>query len=285
MANFTGIEQFQCEGDPFSLGSRWEKWRRALQIYLEASEITDAVKKRAILLHSGGIALQDIFYSLPGANLDTTLEENRGIDVFSIAISKLNDYFLPKQSKLFERYTFRLMKQDDDEKFDKFLVRLRQQAGKCQFMNIEEHLIDQITEKGTSKELRRKILSLGDNITLSDIIAEANALESVNRQMEKFEERDKDRASSTGINKIYASSTQWKKNKTQVLRQICSRCGNRYHDSQSPKCPAKDAVCRKCNFTGHFEKYCKSRRKRTLPQENIFFKISKTEKKLKILIT
>lgn len=68
------------------------------------------------------------------------------------------------------------MKQTDDEKFDKFLVRLRHQANKCQFTNLEEHIIDQIIEKCKSKDLRRKILSLGDSVTLVDIVLEANAL-------------------------------------------------------------------------------------------------------------
>lgn len=65
---------------------------------------------------------------------------------------------------------------------------------------MEEHLIDQITEKCKSKDLRRKILSVGDNITLNDIIFEANALESVNRQMQEFENTDKSAPSTSGIN-------------------------------------------------------------------------------------
>lgn len=71
---------FFKDGDPLSLSSRWEKWKRALQLYLLASDVTDSTKKRAILLLTGGIALQEIFYSLPGANVDSTLEENQGID-------------------------------------------------------------------------------------------------------------------------------------------------------------------------------------------------------------
>lgn len=125
------------------------------------------------------------------------MEENQTVDVFDVARKKLDEYFLPKQSKLFERYTFRLMKQSNDEKFDKFLVRLRHQAGKCQFREAEEHLIDQITEKCKSKELRKKIVSCGDSITLSDIILEANALKSVSRQLEKFEEREKNTPSTS----------------------------------------------------------------------------------------
>ncbi|XP_044762211.1 uncharacterized protein K02A2.6-like [Coccinella septempunctata] len=269
MTTLSGIEQFQCEGDPLSLGSRWEKWKRALQIYLAASDIAEPAKKKAILLHSGGMALQEIFYSLPGADIDPTVDGNQVVDVFKLALQKLDEYFLPKQSKLFERYSFRLMKQADDEKFDKFLVRLRHQASKCHFSDMEEHLIDQITEKCKSKDLRRKILSLGDNIKLDDIILEANALESVNRQMQKFEDADKATPSTSDtINKLQIKN-DFPSDLNNLKKQGCSRCGNLRHNSQDPRCPARDSTCTKCNFRGHFRKYCKSRRKReTLPQRS-----------------
>lgn len=57
-----GLEQFDCIGDTTSVGVRWEKWKRALDIYLLATGITESVKKRAILLHFGRIALQDVYH-------------------------------------------------------------------------------------------------------------------------------------------------------------------------------------------------------------------------------
>lgn len=61
------IEPFDCEGDPTSIGSRWERWKRALEIYFIATKTNDQNKKRAMLLHSGGMALQDIYFNVPGA--------------------------------------------------------------------------------------------------------------------------------------------------------------------------------------------------------------------------
>ncbi|KAJ8915716.1 hypothetical protein NQ315_000650 [Exocentrus adspersus] len=121
-----------------------------------------------------------------GAHTEPSNTEGEVVDVYKTAITKLNEYFLPKQSKIYERHLFRLTKQEDGEKFDKFLVRLRNQSSKCKFSNEEEHLIDQIVEKCTSVELRKKILAIGDNINLETIISEANVLEAVNRQLEGF---------------------------------------------------------------------------------------------------
>ena len=88
------LENFDCDGDLSSVGLRWQKWKRALQIYLDAASIKKPAKRKAVLLHFGGIALQEIFYNLPGADVDD--DENSYIT----AIEKLDEYFTPKQSKV-----------------------------------------------------------------------------------------------------------------------------------------------------------------------------------------
>nr|CAH7732284.1 unnamed protein product [Callosobruchus chinensis] len=47
------IATFDCDMDDFALRSKWEKWKRSLKLYFEAASITDAVKKKALLLHNG----------------------------------------------------------------------------------------------------------------------------------------------------------------------------------------------------------------------------------------
>lgn len=177
------MEYFQCDGDPTGVGLRWEKWKRGLGIYLEAASIYQPAKKRATLLHMGDLALQEIYYNIPGAHVSNV---DPNVDVYQTALSKLNEYFAPKQSKIYERYVFMLMKQKQDERFAKFLVRLSKQADKCEFQEKEEYIIDQITDKCSSIELRKKILKAGDSITLDLIIVDADTLESVKRQLEDF---------------------------------------------------------------------------------------------------
>lgn len=176
------LEVLDVEGESTSMGSRWEKWKRSLLVYLEAAEVTSPPKKRATLLHFGGTGLQEIYYNLPGAQVEVT----DGSDVFKTAVEKLEEFFLPKQNRIYERHMFRLIKQEDGEKFERFLVKLRKQADKCDFDKKDEHLIDQITEKCNSAKLRKKILTIGDDITLDKIITEANTLEIVNNQLENY---------------------------------------------------------------------------------------------------
>ncbi|CAF4830047.1 unnamed protein product [Pieris macdunnoughi] len=89
------LEKFDCNGKSTSMGARWERWKRALFIYLEASNIDEDVKKKASLVHFGALDLQEVFYNIPGANVEPT----EGKDVFEVAISKLDAYFAPNQNK------------------------------------------------------------------------------------------------------------------------------------------------------------------------------------------
>lgn len=247
------LDKFECEGDIGSVAVRWERWKRGLYIYLEAAAIDTEQKKRACLLHFGGADLQEVFYNIPGADAKPT-DENGG-KVFEFAIKKLDEYFAPKQSKGFERHLFRLIRQEPQEKFDKFLVRLRHQASKCQFTNTDEHIIEQITEKCSSDDLRKKILKNGDKMTLDDIIFEANALEVVERQLGDFVGK---KIENHVVNKITMKPDKYKDTGDRQDRG-CGRCGSKKHYARDPKCPARTRKCNKCGIIGHFQIRCRTR--------------------------
>lgn len=250
------LEILDVEGDNASIGHRWEKWKRALLIYLDASEIITPKRKRATLLHFGGTNLQEIYYNLPGAHIEAA--EN--VNVFNVAIEKLDEFFLPKKNRVYERHMFRLIKQEEGEKFERFLLRLRKQADKCDFDQKDDHLIDQITEKCTSIDLRKKFLTIGDSITLDKIITEANTLEVVNDQMENYGNKKQEKQE---VNAIYNKK---KKEETNLNRQLyikknkkcCNRCGSNKHFTEDKECPARIQTCHRCNKVGHYRQYCRS---------------------------
>lgn len=116
-SNLCPMEKFNCDIDIGSIGSGWIKWRRAYELFIITSNIVEPKKKLATLLHCGGIKLQEIFYSIHGVE-DLQNEE---MNVYDIAIQKLNEYFTPKKSVMYERNLFRNIKQEG-EKFNNFLL-------------------------------------------------------------------------------------------------------------------------------------------------------------------
>ncbi|XP_050678468.1 uncharacterized protein LOC126974842 [Leptidea sinapis] len=243
------LEKFECDGEAGSVGARWERWKRSLYIYLETADINTSSKKRASLLHWGGQELQEILFNLPGGYVQAI--DDGDIDVFEVAIKKLDEYFAPRQNKRYERHLFRQIKQDENEKFEKYLVRLRQQALKCQFTDIDDSLIDQIIEKCSSEELRKKVLRAGEKITLSEVINEANTLEVVERQLGDFSQKGKDQT----IHKIDTQATE--KTFINNRKKTCFRCGSWNHLAFDAKCPAKGKICIKCKKVGHYQSQCR----------------------------
>ena len=59
---------FDCTGDPSNIGPRWEWWLNYFEIYadskgliIEQGKNTHKQRRRALLLHSAGQAVQDIY--------------------------------------------------------------------------------------------------------------------------------------------------------------------------------------------------------------------------------
>ena len=93
--------------DPMSLSQRWKTWKRRFETYLVAINVTDAKKKRALLLYQAGEETQEIF--------DTLIDTGEDYDT---AIEKLDEYFSQKKNLEYEIFQFRPAKQNIDETTD-----------------------------------------------------------------------------------------------------------------------------------------------------------------------
>ena len=96
-----GIPQFDCHGDPTTVGARWKKWKRAFDFFVVGKGITNIAQKKALLLHCGGMGMQDICYTFP----ETEPEEEE--DEFTVAVRLLDQYFSPQINVPYERHLFR----------------------------------------------------------------------------------------------------------------------------------------------------------------------------------
>ena len=106
-----------------------------LQYYIDARGITVDNRKRALLLHLAGPAVQDIFATL--SDTGTSYME---------ALTALNTYFTPQKSLQFERHTFRQAHQAPNESISQYVTRLRPLGEHCDFdkYSLDEAIKDQL---------------------------------------------------------------------------------------------------------------------------------------------
>ncbi|PFX12279.1 Uncharacterized protein K02A2.6 [Stylophora pistillata] len=58
------LTPFNPKEDPNTLSVHWKLWKRSFNLYLVAKGITKDEHKTALLLHTGGLNLQDLYYTL-----------------------------------------------------------------------------------------------------------------------------------------------------------------------------------------------------------------------------
>jgi hypothetical protein len=138
-------------------------------------------QKVALLLHSGGMELQELYYMLKPESEDNNLQE---------CLNTLDAYFTPKVNVAFERHMFRQMQQKENETMDQFVCRLRQKSISCEFTNIDEAIRDQIIEKCRDPKLHRKFLEKTGTVTLLVLQDTARVHETVNTQMQSMDRSD-----------------------------------------------------------------------------------------------
>ena len=148
------LEALYCT-DSSGIAARWERWLRAFELFVEGKGITNHGQKKALLLHTAGMNVQDIFFTLP--------EETEGTNSYVKAVNALNKHFKPQANVLYERLVFRETKQTVSETIEQYVTRLWQKAHTCDFGDsCEEQIRDQVISGCVSHNLRLKLLQKGE---------------------------------------------------------------------------------------------------------------------------
>jgi len=246
------VTAFSLKEETHNVGSRWKKWVSAFGLYITSKGVTSDKQKQAILLHSAGVDVQDVFFTLVGED-----EAKSYADTLKL----LNEHFIPKSNIPFERHVFRRIEQGSAETMDSFVCRLRQQARNCEFGTMEDDYIrDQIVDKCYSSQLRRKLLEK-ETLTLTAVLNTARAYESVTHQLSAMEKCKE--APAEEVNAVNKSRPKVAKKYEQKEVRRCYRCDESGHYASDPKCPARSTTCQKCNYKGHYSVCCRTRKGKT----------------------
>ena len=134
-----------------TIATRWSKYKKKSTLLCSAVGVTDNKQKLSMFLTYLGDEAYDIYENLitPG---DKTFEE---------VIIVLDTYFKHKSNISYETYVFRQLKQNTEETLNQFYLRLKEQAAKCDFTNIDREIKQQIEVHATNGKLRRYVSRKG----------------------------------------------------------------------------------------------------------------------------
>lgn len=177
-------------------------------------------------------------------------------------MEKLDEYFAPKHHESMERNVFWTLKPDPNENLEKFMLRAREQAYKCNFgATVQESrdicVIDKII-LFSPPDLREKLLQR-DSLKLDDVFKIVASHQSV-----KYQASQMTAGPSSGPSSMSIPSTSSDVNRLQTDTNVrrghveCGRCGRKGHFANDPKCPARDKECHLCKRVGHYAKKCKT---------------------------
>lgn len=248
MEESRGVPPFRCDRiESAKLAKEWKRWKESLDCYFEAYGITDQRVKRAKLLHLGGSALQTVFRNLgdpehvPLVALDPKY--------YDMAIDQLDEFFEPRHQSTSERRKLRQMKQQANERFSDFMIRLKQQASECGFdrygsevgqilTNI--YLTDAVVEGCMSNEVRKMILL--KDLPFPEIEMLGVSQEGVELQVEEISEGQRP-GKMYRVTEQRADRRKITSNAGKLQGRNCYICGRLGHISISAGCPARGKQC------------------------------------------
>lgn len=213
------------------MSREWNEWSEAYESYAIATKVDKESNVIQIANFKAVIGREAIRVI---NNLGLTDAERANLTTLKV---KLTAHFAPTRNKTYERYQFHRIKQQQDEPFEDFLQKLREQVRKCSFASDDEFITDQIVLGLKSEETRQK-LWIEDELSIEKAIKICRTAERANKQISELNDEYK-------VNKI---NKQFK----------CKRCGLTHGPR---RCPAFNKECKKCGRRGHFESMCRSIKK------------------------
>lgn len=271
LLDVASLPPFNPKEDPNTLAVRWKLWKRSFNPHLVAKGITKDEQKTALLLHTGGLNFQELYY---------TLLTGTEIKPFAVSMELLDNYFAPQLNVPFERHQFRQMEQASGESVDQYVCRLRQKAIFCEFGNVDEAIRDQLIERCRDPRLRRKFLEK-TNATLKDLQDLARVQEAVNMQVKAMDQssgqvnavsgkppsKGKGKGTAQGRNKGNKPGKPSGGSQGTKVRS-CFRCNYTDHMARDPNCPARSKKCNACGEIGHFAVCCKTKKRKPLRKDD-----------------
>ena len=242
----------KLDTDPNSSVSakEWKHWFRTFNNFLGALTEPD---KFAILINFVSPRIYEYI-------------ENSGN--YDEAIATLEKLYVKPTNEVFARYKLATRRQQSGESLDEFLQGLMTLAKDCNYKDVnaatyrDESIRDAFITGLSSNQIRQRLLE-NKTLNLEAASSHARALRSAQRSAESYSTIDSYGLAASASHQETSSKFPEMVNENEISSPVlaavapkCFFCGNKKHSRAA--CPAKDAVCNRCQKKGHFAKVCKS---------------------------
>ena len=185
---------------------------------------------------------------------------------YGVAVGILQALFVKPRNEIFARHILATRCQKPNETLDEFLHSLKTLSKDCNFQSVttskyrEESIRDAFITGLRSPSIRQRLLE-NNTLDLKTMFDQARSLELAMR----FSESYSSPPSSVNAAVPPAATEDQEQIDPGTLAAVgsdtstCFFCGNSNHPRS--RCPARDAVCSKCQKKGHFAKVCRGKKK------------------------
>ena len=246
-----------------NVAENFRKWRRQLEIYLEAtgSKEKSAKTQTAIILNCAGPQALDVYDQFIFSEEDNT-------DDPSLILDKFHEYCQPRKNEVLE--SFRFWNTKIIQPFHSFLTDLRTKADKCNFKDKERMIRDKIVFS-VDPNLQEKLISHSD-LTLKMAVEICQSYEQTKSHLQEMQfhhmnTHTKPEECQVQIDKVNTNYHKQNHDITSGNMIInCHYCG-RNHEKEKEKCFAWGKICSNCRGRNHFAVKCKRIRNVNLTKE------------------
>lgn len=226
-----------------NLAELWRRFKQKIEFFINSKSSNVADKRKVgILMTALGDDGLDVYNSFQFDGKDPTYAE---------VIQKFDEYCEPRKNNVYERFVFNTMVKKTGQNFSSFVVDLKRQAVKCQFVAAEEEnmIRDRLVVGHSDEELRRELLKTSE-LTLTKALQSCQASESAKLESTEI---TKNTTPAVEIDRVGANQASASQNSGTYSGKPCGKCSY-YH--QYKKCPAYGRKCNKCKGDNHFAKAC-----------------------------
>ncbi|XP_058023860.1 uncharacterized protein K02A2.6-like [Ahaetulla prasina] len=254
----------------------WDAYLERFNCFLQANDLSDisSARKHGYFLSSCGSEVFNVARSLAAPQPLCELS-------WEVLLDKLRGHYAPAPSRIVRRHAFRCCFQSDSATINDFISSLRTAALHCEFLDLENMLLDQFVYGVKDLKLQRRLLARKD-LTFQLAMDEARAAEMAEKsaaELHRFRPGtvnesgpvsihfgDAAQGSSSGeeaeVSRLNLTSKRASLPESKRSQPRCLGCGGEHARED---CKFKSAVCRRCGKRGHLARVCRA----TLPVQDV----------------